>query len=139
MAVDAIGGSVGSGVNGVQNTGLQESDFIQLFLTQLTFQDPLQPVDNAQFLAQLAQFTSIEQNQVISDNITGLLSVQASSQALSLLGHTVEVTSNGSTVTGQVSTVQYNNGSPLLTVTQSDGTLLQSVDPTQVTLVQGGS
>ena len=73
------------------------------------------------------------------DNITGLLSIEGSNQALSLLGHTVELTQNSSTVTGQVSTVQYNNGSPTLTVTQSDGTVLQSIDPTQVTLIQGGS
>jgi len=137
MAVGAIGGSVGSGVSGIQNVGLQESDFIHLFLTQLTFQDPLQPVDNAQFLAQLAQFTSIEQNQVISDNLSGLLNIEGSNQALSLLGRTVEFSQNGNTVTGKVSTVQYSNGSPTLTVTESDGTILQSVDPTQVTLVQG--
>lgn len=136
MAVDAIGGSVGSGVGSVQRNGLQQEDFIKLFLTQLTFQDPLNPVDNREFLAQLAQFTNIQQTQVLSDNLNGLLSVQSASQSVGLLNRTVSVLQNNQTLTGQVTTISFNNGQPSLTVRQADGSFLQDVRLSQITLVR---
>lgn len=136
MAVDALGAAVGSGVGQAQSTGLNENDFIKLFLTQLTFQDPLNPVDNQQFLAQLAQFTTIQQLQTLSDNIMGELEVQASTQAVGLLGHTVQVTQNGQTILGTVTTVQFQSGQPVLSLQQSDGTELTNVNPSQITLVR---
>lgn len=137
MPVDAIGGSVGSGAGQIERTGLSTDDFIKLFLTQLTFQDPLNPVDNAQFLAQLAQFTSIQQTQVLSDNVVGLLNEAAVSQAVSLIGKTVQVDQGtGTPVVGNVGTVQFQSGTPSLTVTQTDGTVIQSVMLSQITLIQ---
>jgi flagellar basal-body rod modification protein FlgD len=138
MAVNAIGGSVGSGASGqLTPQGLSIQNFLQLFLSQLQFQDPLKPVDNTQFLAQLAQFTNIEQTQVLSDNLTGLLSVVSTNQAVTLLGHTVELSNNNTTVTGTVSTVNFNNGQPSLTVALSGGgSPLQGVSLSQITLVR---
>ncbi|TAM10078.1 MAG: flagellar hook capping protein [Nevskiaceae bacterium] len=136
MSVNALGSVVGSGVGPAQSTGLKESDFIRLFLTQLTFQDPLNPVDNQQFLAQLAQFTTIQQLQTLSDNIMGELEVQASTQAVGLLGHTVQVTQSGQDVVGTVTTVQFQGGQPTLSLQKSDGTELTDVTPSQITLVR---
>ncbi len=137
MAVDAIGGNVGSGAGGaVTPQGLSIQDFLHLFLSQLTFQDPLKPVDNTEFLAQLAQFTNIQQTQVMSDNIQGLLNLESNNQAISLIGHTVEVSSNNQTLTGQVTTVNFNNGQATLTIAQSGGNPIQGVGLSQVTLVR---
>lgn len=136
MAVDAIGSAVGSGVGQIQNRGLQVEDFLKLFLAQLSFQDPLNPVDNKDFLAQLAQFTNIQQVQVLSDNIQGLLSVQSTTQALGLLGRSVQVTQNNTTTVGQVTAIMFSNGQPLLTLKASDGSFIQGITPTQITLVQ---
>lgn len=137
MAIDAIGGTVGAGGGGdIQRAGVDQEDFIRLFLTQLSFQDPLEPVDNREFLAQLAQFTAVQQFQTVNENIDALLNVQGSSQAVSLIGRTVEVTVQGGSEVGQVTTLRFNSGRPLLTILQSDGTILQDVSPAQVVLVR---
>lgn len=137
MAVDAIGGAIGAGAgDAVQRSGVSEDDFIRLFLTQLSFQDPLEPVDNAEFLAQLAQFTSVSQLQSVNANLEALLGVQASNQAVGLLGRTVEVSSSPSNVIGKVTTLDYRTGSPLLTVVGSDGAVLESVSLSRVALVR---
>jgi flagellar basal-body rod modification protein FlgD len=115
---------------------LSIQDFLHLFLSQLTFQDPLKPVDNTEFLAQLAQFTNIQQTQVMSDNIQGLLALESNNQAISLIGHTVELAMNNQTVTGQVTTVNFNNGQASLTVSQTGGNPIQGVGLSQVTLVR---
>ena len=137
MAVDAVGGSVGSGSSGqITPQGLSINDFLQLFLSQLQFQDPLKPVDNTEFLAQLAQFTNIEQTQVESDNISGLLSMQSTNQALSMLGRTVNFTYNNTTETGTVNQISFANGSLSLAISVSgSSTPVQGVTLSQITLV----
>jgi|SRR5581483_8156303 len=139
MAVSAIGGTVGSGagLNSVQRSGLSEQDFIHLFLTQLTFQDPLNPVDNREFLAQLAQFTNIEQTQIVSDNLMGLLEVQASTQAVNLIGKTIQIARNGQTLVGSVTTVNFQNNAAVLTMKESDGTEVTDVGLSEIQLVRG--
>jgi flagellar basal-body rod modification protein FlgD len=55
------------------NDGMGRDVFLQLLVTQLKNQDPLAPQDNSAFLAQLAQFSSLEQLQTISQNTTTLV------------------------------------------------------------------
>lgn len=136
MAVDAIGGPVGTGLGELTRSGVSQEDFIRLFLTQLNFQDPLEPVDNREFLAQLAQFTSVEQLRTLGENIDALLGVQASGQALGLLGRSVEVSTESGSVIGQVTTLNYRSGRPLLTVTQTNGNVLPDVSPSQILIVR---
>ena len=136
MAVDAIGGAVGTGLGELTRSGVSQEDFIRLFLTQLNFQDPLEPVDNREFLAQLAQFSSVEQLRTLGENIDALLGVQASGQALGLLGRTVEVATESGSVIGQVTTLNYRSGKPLLTITQTNGNILPDVSPSQVLIVR---
>ena len=52
-----------------KNDVLGKDDFLRLLVTQLQYQDPLNPADSAQFTAQLAQFSSLEQLGNINDNI----------------------------------------------------------------------
>lgn len=137
MTVNAIGGAFGAGAANVQRSGLSENDFIHLFLTQLTFQDPLNPVDDREFLAQLAQFTQIEQSQTLNDNLTGVLEVQAATQAVGLIGKTVEISQNGSIQDGVVTTVSFANGQASLTVHTTAGNELTNVNPSTVVLVRG--
>lgn len=55
-----------------QADGMGRDAFLSLLITQLQHQDPLQPQDNGEFLAQLAQFSSLESLQDIKDNIAAL-------------------------------------------------------------------
>src|ERR1700761_7042367 len=85
--------------------GLDFQSLLQIILQQLTYQDPLKPMDNFEFVSQLAQFSELQQIQTLNTSITSLLTTQASLQATSLLGKTVDYTTAGST-TPSVGTVQ---------------------------------
>jgi len=77
-------------------TVLGKDDFLNLLITQLQNQDPLNPTDSTEFTAQLAQFSSLEQLNNVNTNLEQLQNFQASannSQAVSLLGK--EITTNG--------------------------------------------
>lgn len=85
---------------------LGEQQFLKLLVTQLTNQDPLQPQDQSQFLAQLAQFSTVE-------GVNNMAGSQAKVQAAGLLGKTVDATvvANNvtSTLSGQVTAVRYDS------------------------------
>jgi flagellar basal-body rod modification protein FlgD len=94
-------GSVTSATSGptpsAQNpTTLGKDDFLKLLVTQLRFQDPLNPLDQNQFLAQTAQFTSLENLQNISAGIDGLRTLLAGNSLVdsaALVGRTVRASS----------------------------------------------
>ena len=137
MAVQAIGGvSVSPSSAAAQTSNISQADFLKLLVTQLSFQDPLKPVDNQQFLAQLAQFSALEQQREVADKTDSLLAIQASTQAVGLIGKTVEVTTANGTQQGTVTTVTFSNGTPGLTLQLADGSFLTSVSPATVTLVR---
>ncbi|PYY66483.1 flagellar biosynthesis protein FlgD, partial [Pseudomonas jessenii] len=74
------------------NKALGKDAFLQLLVTQLKNQNPLEPQDNGAFVAQLAQFSSLEGITTLNDTVSGLASNYNSSQALqasSLVGRSV--------------------------------------------------
>lgn len=116
--------NLGSGQTSSTQSALGKDAFLQLMVTQMKYQDPLQPQDNTQFLAQLAQFTSLEQMTNISQTNTSMLQAMTASQQITqltfehqLLGTAVQVTdSAGNAVSGNVSAIQFVNGDPQLVV-----------------------
>jgi flagellar basal-body rod modification protein FlgD len=58
------------------STALGKDDFLKLLTTQLQQQDPTQPMDNTAFVAQLAQFSSLEQMSNVNDTLTKMLTAQ---------------------------------------------------------------
>lgn len=136
MPVDAIGqvSANAAAISSQSNIGLE--DFLQIFLTQLSFQDPLEPVDNREFLAQLAQFSSLEVSNRTNEEVSSLVEVTAVNQSLSLLGKTVEVTRTGSRAVGEVTTLRYVGGTPRLTILTSSGQVVTDLKPSEVTLVR---
>ena len=79
-----------------QQPVLGKDDFLNLLITQLQNQDPLNPTDSTEFTAQLAQFSSLEQLSNVNDNLEQLQDFQASinnSQAVTLIGK--EITAKG--------------------------------------------
>ncbi len=99
------------------NGVLGKDSFLQLMVSEMKNQDPLQPQDSNQFLNQLAQYTTMEQMMNIEQADTQMLQVNQLSFEHSLFGQTVSVTdSSGKTVTGQVTGIQLNNGDPQLVI-----------------------
>jgi flagellar basal-body rod modification protein FlgD len=86
-------GGVDTGTQLPNKTTLGKDDFLRLLVTQLTHQDPLNPLDQNQFLSQTAQFSQLEALQNINTALANLTASTASSnvaQAASLLGKTVK-------------------------------------------------
>ncbi|MGB9793139.1 MAG: flagellar hook assembly protein FlgD [Thermacetogeniaceae bacterium] len=76
---------------------LGKDDFLKLLIAQLKQQDPLSPVQNTEFIAQMAQLTSLEQLQEVNKNISQLVALQEQMQkneelsfAAGLLGREIE-------------------------------------------------
>ena len=136
MAIESISAVVDAANPELAQDSLQQEDFLQLLLTQLSFQDPLEPLDNQEFLAQIAQFTGLEQTRQTNDRMEALLAFSSANQAIALLGKTVEVQTDSGPVVADVSTIRFQNGVPLLTVALEDGTFLTDLSLSQITLVR---
>jgi flagellar basal-body rod modification protein FlgD len=134
----AIAGISSAATSTAQNAfGLDFQSLLQIILTQLTYQDPLKPVDNFQFVSQLAQFSQLQQTQTLNDQITSLLSAQAATQATSLLGRTVDLSSNtGTRLSGEVTAISFSTGQPLVTIQTADGQTIGGISIANVSQVR---
>jgi len=90
---------------GASKPALDKDDFLKILITQLSHQDPTQPMDDKAFIAQMAQFSSLEQMTNMSEGLAKVANLVAKSQAVALLGNVVEVADGGQTVTGVVDAV----------------------------------
>jgi len=139
MSVDSIGATLGAAdqLNGLSQKGVNQQDFIKLFVSELQYQDPMQPLDNSQFLLQLAQFEGIALAGQTKDGIDNLQTMKSTDQSVSLLNHTVDVTNrDGSTTTGKVSGVEFTSAGVHLTVTSTgSGGVLTNVRLAQIARV----
>jgi len=90
------------------NATLGKQDFLKLLITQLRNQDPLNPQQNYEFVAQLAQFSSLEQSVGINDRLDQLAQQNQglqNSQVVQLVGKTATVKGSIVTLKGQGQTV----------------------------------
>lgn len=108
---------------------LDKNAFLQLLVTQVRNQDPLEPKGGTEYVAQLAQFSSLEQMQNLNDNIVGLALLQQNNALMSqltsssaLIGQNVEWTDSetGEVHTGQVTSVKIEEGIALLQIDGED-------------------
>ena len=96
---------------------LGQEDFLKLLVAQLGAQDPTSPVKDTDFIAQMAQFSSLSQSQQTGKDIEALQAQQQILQANGLLGRTVALqVDKNTTVQGQVSAVTIAAGTPQLVV-----------------------
>ena len=95
---------------------LNQDDFLKLLTTQLANQDPLKPMDDTQFIAQMAQFSSLQQATTLTKDFEAFSSAQQISSAQNLLGRTVTLTTDGGDKTGPVSEVRIKNGTAQIMV-----------------------
>lgn len=137
MAVQSIGVTTTPTTAALQTAGLTQQDFLQVLMTQLSYQDPLKPMDNEQFLAQMAQFSSLGLMQQQNDKTDTLLAIQSAAQTVGLLAHSVQMNTNTGVQVGTVGAISFlSDGTPQLTVNLANGTVLTGIGLSQVTLVQ---
>jgi flagellar basal-body rod modification protein FlgD len=120
--------------NAISQIGIQ--DFLRILVAQLGNQDPLKPMDNQEFVTQLAQFTSLQQTQEMNDKLGSLLVAQASMQSVGLLGKTVDITTEAGSASGVVSALSFTSGEPRLTIKTSGGGLLTDIGLANLTAVR---
>lgn len=128
--------AAGAASTSQSNAALGLQDFMRILLTQLTYQDPLKPMDNQAFMAQMAQFTSLEQSQRLNDRVQQLIENQAALQSVGLIGRTVEVTTESGTTVGTVASLSLKGDSPVLTLTLPGGAVLPDIALSQVTAIR---
>jgi len=107
-----------------KNASVDYDAFLNLLVAQLKYQDPTEPQDPAQFMSQLASFSSVEQQIQSNEKLDALVLSNMFGQASSLIGRTV--TSADQTQSGVVSSVTLINGS--LTALLADGTQIKMGD-----------
>ena len=132
MSID----SVGAAGTSLRASGMNQEDFLKILLTQLSYQDPMKPMDNQEFMAQMAQFTSLEQTQQLNDKISTLISNQAALQSVGLIGRTVDISSASGAVTGTVVSLSLSGESPLITLRTPAGVTLPNISLSQITAVR---
>jgi flagellar basal-body rod modification protein FlgD len=103
--VNAFNKTLNEGKGAKANAALDKNDFLKILITQLSHQDPTQPMDDKAFIAQMAQFSSLEQMTNMSDGLAKVATLVAKSQAVGLLGNAVDIANGGETVTGIVEAV----------------------------------
>jgi len=120
--------------NDLQNT------FMQLLVAQLKNQDPLNPMDNSQMTSQLAQINTVNGIQQLNTTMSSMLTQNATTQASSMIGRTVQVPTNNLTLASGAANfgVSVPNGADdvVVTITNAAGVAVRTVDLGQMA---GGS
>lgn len=106
MQVDSFNKSITIEGRKVQRD-LGKDDFLKLLITQLSNQDPTSPMENTEFIAQMAQFSSLEQMTNMNQEFAKMNSMLVSSQAVGTIGKTVDITLGDTKTTGVVEAVTY--------------------------------
>lgn len=95
---------------------LGADDFMKLLTTQLTSQDPMNPMKDTEFISQMANFTSLEQMRTLSKSFETFTSDQKMSAAPAFLGRNVTVKDATGDVTGLVDSITLKNGKPAIVI-----------------------
>ena len=95
---------------------LGADDFMKLLTTQLTSQDPMNPMKDTEFISQMANFTSLEQMRTLSKSFETFTSDQKMSAAPAFLGRNVTVKNASGDITGLVEAITLQNGKPAITI-----------------------
>jgi len=98
------------------NKELGKDEFLKLLVTQLQYQDPFNPMKNEDFIAQLAQFNSLEQMINLNSTLQKQANWQLLAYASSLIGRNVTATDEGENLSGIVSKVELEEGEIKLSV-----------------------
>jgi flagellar basal-body rod modification protein FlgD len=116
--------------------GLSFESLLKIILTQLTYQDPLKPMDNFQFVSQLAQFSQIQLGQTTNDRLQSMVTAQANLQAAGLLGRTVDIPAGAATISGKVVSIVFQNGDPRITLETADKQTISNISISSISQIR---
>lgn len=108
---------------------LGKDAFLQLLVTQMRYQDPLDPMDNGEYLAQLAQFSALEQMTNVAEGLNKVMDVVNNidtsllvGQLTSMIGQGVQwEDENGAAMSGSIKAVSIADGIPSIVAETADG------------------
>lgn len=130
--VGATPTSTAAAADGSASTTLDKNAFLHLLVAQLKYQNPMSPTDGSQYMAQMAQFATVEQLTNISKEQADAASWQLALAGEGMVGRQVEGTDvNGAKHSGVVTGIQLTGGTPVLNL--QDGSTLPVTDVTSVT------
>ncbi|MFI7585875.1 flagellar hook capping FlgD N-terminal domain-containing protein [Spongisporangium articulatum] len=111
------------------NDQMNQDTFLKLLVAQLKYQDPSNPTDSSQFMAQTAQFTLVEKMEALAKSQETLVQSSQLSSATSLVGAQITYLQSGVSQTGIVTGVSISDGTPTLMVgdTKVDLSTVQTV------------
>ena len=114
-----------------KNAAMGKDQFLKLFVAQLQHQDPMNPMQDQDFMGQMASFSTLEQVTNMAKANEAMAANLSLSQSVGLIGRTVTWTDSAKVShTGVVEKVNQKDGQAVLTVSGTDG-----VDPTQITQI----
>lgn len=121
-------------ISPTDNGRMNETDFLKLFTEELSYQDPLKPIDNREFMAQMAQFSLLQEARSQNEYLSALTIQGLRDQSLNLLGKTVQI-NNDTEQSGIVRSVSFTEGQmPQLSVQFGSG-MPVTVEPGSITKV----
>ena len=134
--LSSTSGSSASSTTGKSSSGLGMDAFLQLLVTQLQYQDPLSPMDDKEFVAELAQFSSLEQLTEINSGIEGLTTLTQEQQmigAVNFIGKTIDATGTAVSVedgaaTSVTFTLPEDANTCLINILDSSKNIVRTVD-----------
>lgn len=130
--VNAAAGTANEQASPAAPKSLGQDDFLKLLSVQMQAQDPMNPMKDTEFVAQMASFTSLEQMKSLTASFNSFISQQHLTDAQSYLGKTVTAFDpDAGLVTGQVSGISVVDGSPRLMI--GDATF----DPSTISMIHG--
>ncbi|MDX9801053.1 MAG: flagellar hook assembly protein FlgD [Spirochaetia bacterium] len=103
MQVESFNKTLGS--QRTYKSELDKDDFLKILLTQLTHQDPTKPMEDKEFIAQMAQFSALEQMTNMTREFGKMQNIIAANQAVNLIGKNVQITDGDQVVSGTVEEV----------------------------------
>jgi flagellar basal-body rod modification protein FlgD len=145
-AIPGVGGALQPPATATSSTetaatnafGLSFESLLRIILTQLTYQDPLKPMDNFEFVSQLAQFSQLQIGQTGNDRLQQLVQAQGTSQAASLLGKKVDIPAGAATLSGKVVAISFANGDPRITIETADNQTISNIAINTVSQIREG-
>jgi flagellar basal-body rod modification protein FlgD len=126
--------SAGASTRTPENPSAQlgKDDFLKLMVAQLQAQNPLEPTSDTEYVAELAQFSQLEQTSNIAQSSESSVGDQRIAQAVQLIGHKVSYLSpsTGEAAEGEVQSAEIGSSGATLTVSGEAG-----VEPGRITEV----